>query len=99
MRFMIDGKGIKAIISKFEADPGTRGVLICDTSGLPVGKSKELSQEAGENVAAYITSVIGYTKKVTEALGEGELNFVKIETQSGEIMIAPQSDFILIVLK
>jgi predicted regulator of Ras-like GTPase activity (Roadblock/LC7/MglB family) len=96
---MIDSKGIKAIISKFEADPGTRGVLICDTSGFPIGRSKELNQAMADDVAAYITSVIGNTRKVTEALGEGELNFVKIETQSGEIMIAPQSDFILIVLK
>ena len=96
---MIDGKGIRAIISKFMAEPGVRGVLICDTEGLPIGRSKELNQEAAEHVAAYITSLIGRAKNVTDALGEGDLNFVRLETLNGEIMIAPQEDLILIVLR
>ena len=96
---MIDGKGIKAIISKFMSEPDVRGVLICDTDGLPIGRSKELSINAAEAVAAYITSLIGRSRAVTEALGEGELNFLRIESESGEIMIAPQEDLILIVLK
>lgn len=55
--------------------------------------------EVSESIAAYVTSLIGKGKQVVEALNEGKLNFIRLETSSGETMIALEDQLILIILK
>ena len=52
-----------------------------------------------EEVSAYITSLIGKSKQVVQALKEGALKFIRLETSKGEIMIALEETLILIILK
>ncbi len=94
---MIDTNEVKAIIRRFEEKEGVRGVIICDSSGLPI--KSNLDTELSESVSAYITSLIGKSKQVVEALQEGTMRFIRLETSKGEIMIALESSLILIVLK
>jgi len=72
-------------------------VIICDSSGLPIDSNLEI--EVSESIAAYVTSLIGKGKQVVEALNEGKLNFIRLETSSGETMIALEEQLILIILK
>lgn len=94
---MIDGKSIKAIVKRFSSMEGVRGVIVCDSEGLPI--QSDLDTETTEATAAYITSLIGRAKNTCDALKEGELKFVRLETEKGEVMIAPEQGLILIVLK
>ena len=94
---MIDVNEVKAIIRRFEEKEGVRGVIICDNSGLPI--KSNLSTDMTEQVSAYITSLIGKSKQVVEALKEGALKFIRLETSKGEIMIALEETLILIILK
>ncbi|MHA1669102.1 MAG: roadblock/LC7 domain-containing protein [Promethearchaeota archaeon] len=94
---MIDTNEVKAIIRRFEEKEGVRGVIICDSSGLPI--KSNLDTELSEEVSAYITSLIGKSNQVVDALKEGTLRFIRLETSKGEIMIALESNLILIVLK
>lgn len=55
--------------------------------------------ELSEEVAAYVTSLIGKGKQVVEALKEGSLNFIRLETSKGETMVALKENLILIILK
>lgn len=97
---MIDSKAIKAIVKKFMQDENTRAVIICDAEGLPIQSSFRGEQiERTEEISAYITSLISRAKQTAETLEEGRLNFVRLETEKGEVMIAPQEDLILIVLR
>jgi predicted regulator of Ras-like GTPase activity (Roadblock/LC7/MglB family) len=97
---LIDSKAIKSIVSKFMADEQTRAVIICDSEGLPIQSSYKGEQiERTEEISAYITSLISRAKQTAEVLGEGRLNFVRLETDKGEVMIAPQEGLILIVLR
>ena len=97
---MIDSKAIKGIINKFMQDDNTRAVIICDSEGLPIQSSFRGEQiERTEEIAAYITSLIDKAKKTAETLEEGRVNFVRLETDKGEVMIAPQENLILIVLR
>ena len=81
-------------------DEQTRAVIITDTEGLPIQSSFRGEQiERTEEIAAYITSLIARAKQTAETLDEGRLNFVRLETEKGEVMIAPQEDLILIVLR
>ncbi len=88
---------VKAIIRRFEEKEGVRGVIICDSSGLPI--KANLPTEQTEEVAAYITSLIGKSKQCVEALKEGALKFIRLETSKGEVMIALEEQLILIILK
>ena len=94
---MIDVNEVRAIIRRFEEKEGVRGVIICDSSGLPI--KSNLPTEQTEEVSAYITSLIGKSKQVVEALNEGILKFIRLETAKGEIMLALEESLILIILK
>ena len=94
---MINRQEIKNIIRRFEERPEIRGVIICDSSGLPIDSNLEI--QVSEEIAAYVTSLIGKSKQVVEALKEGSLNFIRLETSSGETMIALEENLILIILK
>lgn len=94
---MINRAEVKAIIRRFEEREGIRGVIICDSSGLPIDSNVDIS--VSEEIAAYVTSLIGKSRQVVEALKEGTLNFIRLETSSGEVMVALETDLILIILK
>ena len=59
--------------------------------------------ELSEEVAAYVTSLIGKGKQVVKALKEGSLKFIRLETSIGgeskETMIALEENLILIIMK
>jgi len=94
---VINRADIKEIIRKFESREEIRGVIICDSAGLPIDSNVDIS--VSEEIAAYVTSLIGKSRQVVEALKEGTLNFIRLETSSGEIMIALEESLILIILK
>ena len=94
---MINRQEVKNIIRRFEERDGIRGVIICDSSGLPIDSNVDISMS--EEIAAYVTSLIGKSRQVVEALKEGELSFIRLETSSGEVMVALETDLILIILK
>lgn len=88
---------MKEIIKRFEEKEGVRGVIICDSSGLPIKSNLEV--DLSEEIAAYVTALIGKSRQVVDALKEGALNFIRLETSKGEIMIAIEDNLILIILK
>jgi len=94
---MIDVNQVKEIIKRFEEKEGVRGVIICDSTGLPIKSNLDIS--ISEEISAYTMSLIGKSKQVVDALKEGALNFIRLETSKGEIMIAIEENLILIILK
>jgi len=94
---VINRNEVKAIIRRFEEREGIRGVIICDSTGLPIDSNLEIN--ITEEVAAYVTSLIGKGKQVVDALKEGSLKFIRLETSKGETMVALESNLILIILK
>lgn len=94
---MIDINQVKQIIRRFEEKEDVRGVIIADSSGLPIKSNLDIDMT--EEVSAYITSLIGKGNQVVKALKEGALQFIRLETSKGEIMIALEEQLILIILK
>jgi len=68
---------------------------------LPIDSNMNI--ELSEEVAAYVTSLIGKGKQVVKALKEGSLKFIRLETSVGgeskETMIAVEENLILIIMK
>jgi len=63
---MIDVNEVKAIIKRFEEKEGVRGVIICDSSGLPI--KSNLPTDQTEEVSAYITALIGKSGREVKAI-------------------------------
>ncbi len=94
---MIGGKALKDSLKRLGAHEGVRGVIITNMEGLPI--SSNLSAETTEVIAALVTSLVGKAKRVVDELGEGGMNFLTISTPKGEVMVAPEEDYILIVMR
>ncbi|MHA2313902.1 MAG: roadblock/LC7 domain-containing protein [Candidatus Hermodarchaeia archaeon] len=94
---MIGGKALKDSLKRLGAHDGVRGVIITNMEGLPI--SSNLNAETTEVISALVTSLIGKAKRVVDELGEGGMNFLTISTKAGEVMVAPEEDYILIVLR
>ncbi|MHA1793335.1 MAG: roadblock/LC7 domain-containing protein [Promethearchaeota archaeon] len=94
---MIDPKALKEIVKRFASREDVRGVIITDDEGLPI--QSDLDTTTTELVAAHVTSLVGRARKVVEGLNEGKMHFLKIESSRGEILIAPENEWILIVLQ
>jgi predicted regulator of Ras-like GTPase activity (Roadblock/LC7/MglB family) len=94
---MIDPKALKEIVKRFASREDVRGVIVCDDEGLPI--QTDLDTETTELVAAQVTSLVGRARKVADGLKEGALHFLKLETDQGEVLIAPEEQWILIVLQ
>jgi len=94
---MIGEKDIKPILKKLQQFEGVKGVIISTNEGLPV--STTLNTEVAEKASALITSLVGKAKSVVKELDEGSLKFLTITTEKGEVHVAPEEDYLLIVLK
>ncbi|MFW9935390.1 MAG: roadblock/LC7 domain-containing protein [Promethearchaeota archaeon] len=94
---MIGGKALKDSLKRLGAHEGVRGVIITNMEGLPI--SSNLNAEKTEVIAALVTSLVGKAKRVVDELGEGGMNFLTISTPQGEVMVAPEEDYILIVMR
>jgi predicted regulator of Ras-like GTPase activity (Roadblock/LC7/MglB family) len=94
---MIGGKALKDTLKRLGAHEGVRGVIITNMEGLPI--SSNLSADKTEVISALVTSLVGKAKRVVEELEEGGMNFLTISTKAGEVMVAPEADYILIVLR
>ncbi|MFW9830468.1 MAG: roadblock/LC7 domain-containing protein [Candidatus Hodarchaeota archaeon] len=94
---MIGGKALKDSLKRLGAHEGVRGVIITNMEGLPI--SSNLNAEKTEVISALVTSLVGKAKRVVDELGEGGMNFLTISTPQGEVMVAPEEDYILIVLR
>ena len=94
----IQDRGV-IVVGSFQnnEDFGVYGTLICDKDGLPL--QSDMASSDAEALAAHVASLMGKVHGVAEEIERGELSFVNITLQEAEILIAPESDFTLVVLK
>ncbi len=83
---------------RFAHIEGIRGVIILDKDGHPI--QSDLDAETTANVAVQILPLLNGARGVIDALQEGGLQFLRLETNKGEVLVAPDdAGLILIVLK
>ena len=87
-------------LKKLKRFEGVKGVIVTTTEGLPISTTYET--EKTEKIAAHITSLVGKARTVVQELEseeQGMMSFLTITTVDGEVLIAPEEEYILIVLK
>jgi len=96
--YLIGRKIFDETLKKLKRFEGVKGVIVTTTEGLPI--STTYATEKTEKIAAHITSLVGKARNVVAELEEeGSMSFLTITTVYGEVLIAPEEEYILIVLK
>ena len=89
---------IEETFNKVNTHKGIEGIILSDAEGVPIKST--FNEE--EKTYYYTTSASMFVKKcryVVKALIEEELTFIRIRTKLNEIMIAPENDYIFIVVQ
>jgi predicted regulator of Ras-like GTPase activity (Roadblock/LC7/MglB family) len=96
---VITQEKLQSILLRLKAQEGVRGVVVTTMEGLPL--SSDLDPDTTESVAAIITSLVGKALDAVRELREGSLSFLTLDTNKGQINIAPDvsEGLILVVLK
>jgi len=94
---MISQDHFESTKKKLASFKGVKGVIVTSSEGLPI--SSTIDMEKTEKVAALITSLVKKTTQVVTALGEESYNFLILDTKEGNILVAPEEEQTLIVLR
>ena len=89
---------IEEIFNQVNTHKGVEGIILSDQEGVPIKSTFNDEQ----TTYFYTTSASMFIKKcknVVKELIEEELTFIRIRTKLNEIMIAPEDEFIFIVVQ
>ncbi len=94
---MISRKQFEETLTKLSSFPGVQGVIITNNEGLPIASN--LQSDQTENCAALVTALVGKAKGTVRDLSSGLLNWIQMDTTQGEIFVAPEEEYIVVVLR
>jgi len=97
---MIGRRIFDETLKKLKRFEGVKGVIVTNTEGLPISTTYDTDKT--ENIAAHITSLIGKARTVVNEIYTDEkeaMSFLTLTTANGEVLIAPEEEYILIVMK
>ena len=89
---------IEEIFNKVNTHKGVEGIILADNEGVPI-KSTFNDEQVTYFYTTSASMFIQKCKNVVKDLIEEDLNFIRIRTKLNEIMIAPEDEFILIVVQ
>ena len=84
---------IEEIFNKVNTHKGVEGIILSDSDGVPI---KSIFTDE-QTTYYYATSASMFIKKCKNVVKE--LNFIRIRTKLNEIMIAPEKEFLFIVVQ
>ena len=89
---------IEETIKRIQSHKGVKGVLIMNSDGIPIRSN--LSPDDTEVYAALISQLAMKSSSVIRSLDDSdELSFLRIRSKRHEIMVAPDKDYILVVIQ
>jgi predicted regulator of Ras-like GTPase activity (Roadblock/LC7/MglB family) len=94
---MIGEKMFHKTLESLGKHEGVKGVIVTSKEGLPI--SSTMDADKTEKISALITSLVGKAKSVVKEIGEGPLRFLTIDVENREVLVAPEDEAVLIVLR
>eukprot|EP01066_Platyproteum_vivax_P012315 Platyproteum_vivax@DN5597_c0_g1_i2.p1 len=90
---------IEETINRIKTHKGVLGVVIVNREGIPIRSTIEDKDETMK-YASYISNLAGLARTSIRDLDpQNDLTFVRIRSKKHEIMVAPDRDYILIVIQ
>jgi len=89
---------IEDTLKRIQSHKGVLGVVILNSEGIPIRTTLDNNETA--QYSALITQLTAKAKSVIRDLDpQNDLTFVRLRSKKHEIMIAPDKDYILIVIQ
>jgi dynein light chain roadblock-type len=91
---------IEETLERIKSHKGVEGVLVVNSEGVPIRPSKGMDDEKTQKYAANISQLAAKARSVVRDLDpQNDLTFLRIRTKNHEIMVAPDKDYLLIVVQ
>ena len=89
---------IEETLRRISSHKGVKGVVICNSEGVPIRSN--LPEEEEQVYSALISQLASKANSVVRTLDESdELTFFRLRSKKHEIMIAPDKEYLLIVVQ
>eukprot|EP00615_Pteridomonas_danica_P001922 CAMPEP_0114333606 /NCGR_PEP_ID=MMETSP0101-20121206/3861_1 /TAXON_ID=38822 ORGANISM="Pteridomonas danica, Strain PT" /NCGR_SAMPLE_ID=MMETSP0101 /ASSEMBLY_ACC=CAM_ASM_000211 /LENGTH=97 /DNA_ID=CAMNT_0001464669 /DNA_START=22 /DNA_END=315 /DNA_ORIENTATION=+ len=89
---------VEETMKRIQSHRGVKGVLICTAEGVPIRSN--LPEDAEQTHSALISQLANKANSVVRTLDDtDELTFFRIRSKKHEIMIAPDKDYLLVVIQ
>ena len=89
---------IEETLRRISSHRGVKGVIICNSEGAPIRSNLPEDEEA--TYSALISQLASKANSVVRTLDEAdELTFFRLRSKKHEIMIAPDKEYLLIVVQ
>eukprot|EP00753_Platysulcus_tardus_P015601 PLAT5120.1.p2 GENE.PLAT5120.1~~PLAT5120.1.p2 ORF type:complete len:113 (-),score=27.95 PLAT5120.1:103-411(-) len=89
---------VEETLKRIESHRGVQGILIVNNDGVAIRSN--LSEEDTTNYSALISELATKARSVIRSLDPtNDLTFLRMRSMKHEIMVAPDKDFLLIVIQ
>ena len=89
---------VEETLKRISSHKGVQGILIVNSEGIPVRTTMDHS--VCTQYAALITQLAAKARSCVRDLDpQNDLTFLRVRTKKHEIMVAPDKDFILVVVQ
>lgn len=90
---------IEEIMKRISSHQGVEGIVIVNSEGIPI-RSTLTDNDLKNKYAAYMTQLISKARSVVRNIDQtNDLSFLRIRTLQHEILIAPDKEYLLIVIQ
>eukprot|EP00051_Salpingoeca_urceolata_P032104 m.14309 g.14309 ORF g.14309 m.14309 type:complete len:100 (-) comp4770_c0_seq1:395-694(-) len=89
---------VEETLKRISSHKGVQGILVVNKEGIPIKST--LDQSKSVQIASHITQLaIKASSAVRDIEPTNELTFLRLRTKKYELMIAPDKEYILIVIQ
>merc|ERR1712228_23810 len=89
---------VEETLKRISSHKGVQGIVIVNAEGIPIRSTME--NQITTQYAANLSSLAGKARSVVRDLDpQNDLTFLRVRTKKHEMMIAPEKDFLLIVVQ
>jgi len=87
-------------LDRLKSHKGVEGVLIVNSDGVPIRPSKGMDDDLTAKYSANLAQLAAKARSVIRDLDpQNDLTFLRIRSKKHEIMVAPDKDFLLVVIQ
>ncbi|CEP00454.1 Dynein light chain roadblock [Plasmodiophora brassicae] len=91
---------IEETLERIKNRPGVEGVIVVNSDGVPIRPSKGMDEEMTREYSAQLSQLAAKARSVIRDLDpQNDLTFMRIRSVKHEIMVAPDKDFLMIVIQ
>lgn len=92
--------GVEETLERIKAHKGVEAVLIVNKEGVPIRPSKGMDDDMTQRYAANLSQLAAKARSTVRDLDpQNDLTFLRIRSKKHEIMVAPDKDYLLIVVQ